>query len=44
MLKSSIKDWGLKPFRSLNVWYMVVSFKEFVKDKWDSYNMHGNGV
>ena len=44
MAKSWVKDWGPKPFRTIDVWFMELGFKEFVKEKWSSYNVQGNSI
>jgi len=44
VLKSCIKDWGPKPFRSLDVWLAEPGFKALVKEKWGSYLVHGNSM
>ena len=42
--KSWAKDWGPKPFRSIDTWFMEPGFKEFVKEKWGSYNGQGDNI
>ena len=37
VVKSMLKDWGPRPFRSIDAWFMESNFKELVKDKWNSY-------
>jgi len=37
-------DLHKKPFRSLDAWQTIVCFKEFVKEKLDSYIVEGNGM
>jgi len=44
VLKSCVKDWGPKPFRSFDVWLKELRFKVMVKDKWDSYEVQGNSM
>jgi len=44
ILKDIDIDWGLKPFRCLNVWQKDVRFKELVRTKWESYVLRGNGL
>ena len=39
-----VKDWGPKPFRTINVWLLERGFKDLVKDKWMSYIVQGNGI
>ncbi|GKU94307.1 hypothetical protein SLEP1_g7822 [Rubroshorea leprosula] len=41
MLMSSSKDWGPKPFRSLDCWLEHKEFSSFVHEKWNSYNVEG---
>jgi len=36
------KDWGPKPFRSIDVWLLDGDFKNLVKEKWNSYNVQGD--
>jgi len=42
--KSWAKDWGPKPFRSIDAWFMEPGFKEYVKEKWGSYNGQENKI
>jgi len=35
-------DWGPKPFKSLNIWFLDPSFKNTVKQSWESYFGIGN--
>ena len=44
VVKSSVKDWGPRPFRTIDAWFMEPGFKEFVKEKWCSYNVQGNSI
>ena len=37
LVKSLVKDWGLKPLRTIDAWCMELGFKELVQDKWSSY-------
>ena len=37
VVNSVDKDWGPKPFRSIDAWLMEKGFREMVKDKWLSY-------
>ncbi|KAL8536190.1 hypothetical protein ACS0TY_011723 [Phlomoides rotata] len=41
MLEICVKDWGPKPFRFFNAWLSYPRFKEFVIDKWRSYEVGG---
>jgi len=44
MVKSLVKVWGPRPFRTIDVWYLKSGFKELVKDKWKSYYVQGNDM
>ena len=44
LVKTSIKDWGPKPFKTIDAWLMEPGFKELVKDKWKAYEVQGNGI
>jgi len=33
VVKSFIKDWGLRPFRTIYAWHMESGFKDMLKDK-----------
>jgi len=37
VVKSMVKDWGLKPFRTIDAWLLEHGFKVWVNDKWKSY-------
>ncbi|GKV28721.1 hypothetical protein SLEP1_g37737 [Rubroshorea leprosula] len=41
LLVNSGKDWGPKPFRSLDCWLDHKEFSTFVQEKWNSYNVEG---
>lgn len=41
-VKSLVKDWDPRPFRTIDSWYMESGFKELVKEKWLSYFVQGN--
>nr|AFN88206.1 putative retrotransposon [Phaseolus vulgaris] len=43
-MKSLVKDWSPKPFRTIDAWLMERGFKDIVKDKWMPYAVHGNGI
>lgn len=43
LLEVKVRDWGPKPFRSINAWHTHPSFKEFVCNKWQSYRVLGWG-
>lgn len=36
-------DWGPKPFRSINAWLSHPSFKDFVTNRWQQYEVQGWG-
>jgi len=42
MVKSMDKDWGPKPFRTIDAWFMERGFGEMVKNNWNSYSVQGN--
>ncbi|XP_068476267.1 uncharacterized protein [Phaseolus vulgaris] len=44
VLKSCVKDWGPKPFRTLDVWLKEPGFIAMVKVKWESYQVEGNCI
>ncbi|XP_068471265.1 uncharacterized protein [Phaseolus vulgaris] len=44
VLKSCVKDWGPKPFRTLDVWLKEPGFTAMIKDKWESYQVEGNRI
>ncbi|XP_068472510.1 uncharacterized protein [Phaseolus vulgaris] len=44
ILKDINIDWGLKPFRCLDLWQKYVRFKELVRTKWETYDIKGNGL
>ena len=44
VMKSCVKDWGPKPFRSMDVWLAKPGFKGMVKEKWGSYLVQGNSM
>ncbi|XP_068487034.1 uncharacterized protein [Phaseolus vulgaris] len=44
VVKSTVKDWGPKPFRSIDAWIMERGFTGLVKDKWSSYSAQGNAL
>jgi len=44
VVKSTVKDWGPKPFRSIDAWIMDRGFNGMVKDKWSSYSTQGNAL
>ena len=42
VLKSVTIDWGPKPFKTLDIWKSDPTFKEVVKQSWDTYIGKGN--
>ena len=44
VVKSVEKDWGPKPFRSIDAWFSERGFREMVKGKWLSYPTEGNAL
>lgn len=43
-MKDSTFNWGLKPFRVLNCWFLHEGFAKFVEDEWGKINVHGWGA
>ena len=41
VVKSMVKDWGPKPFRSIDAWLLERGFHQMIKDKWGSYDVQG---
>jgi len=37
-------DWGPRPFRSFDVWQKDSRFKDFVRLKWDNFDVQGSGI
>jgi len=44
VVKSWVKDWGPKPFKTVDAWLLEPGFKELVKGKWNSYEVQGNSM
>jgi len=44
VVKTLDKDWGPKPFRTIDAWHMERGFSEMVKEKWQSYSVHGDVI
>jgi len=44
VLKVSLMDWRPKPFRSLDVWQKDNRFLDFVRSKWQTYEVFGGGM
>lgn len=42
-IEESRKDWGPKPFKFFNQWMQHSDFKDFVREKWNSFNIQGWG-
>jgi len=42
VVKSLDKDWGPKPFRTIDAWLTEKGFMEMVKDRWSSYSVQGS--
>lgn len=36
-----VQDWGTKPFRVVNSWFMHMEFYKFVEDKWRQLKVDG---
>ena len=43
-MKDSTFNWGLKPFRVLNCWFLHEGFAKFVEDEWGKINVDGWGA
>jgi len=37
------ENWGPKPFRTLRCWEKFLGYKNFVRDRWNSFNLEGWG-
>ena len=44
VVKSVDKDWGPRPFRTIDAWHMERGFTGMVKEKWQSYVVQGNEI
>jgi len=44
VVKSVEKDWGPKPFRTIDAWFLERGFSRIVQDKWRSYSVQGYGL
>ncbi|XP_068504066.1 uncharacterized protein [Phaseolus vulgaris] len=40
--KSWVKDWGPRPFKTIDVWLSKFGFKDLVKGKWNNYDVQEN--
>ena len=40
--KSWAKDWGPRPFKTIDAWLLEPGFKDLVKGKWNNYEVQGN--
>lgn len=43
LFRSKVVDWGPKPFKVLNCWFMDPRFKEFVRKQWEQISIPGPG-
>jgi hypothetical protein len=43
LLSVDDENWGPKPFRMLKSWATLPGYHEFVKDKWQSFQVNGWG-
>ncbi|KAL8464304.1 hypothetical protein ACS0TY_033995 [Phlomoides rotata] len=43
LLEIKVKDSGPKPFRCINAWMSFLGFKDFIRDKWNNYEVEGWG-
>jgi len=44
MVKSWLKDWDPKPFKTIDAWLKEPGFKNLVKEKWKAYEVQGNDI
>jgi len=44
VVKSVNKDWGPRPFRTIDAWHMEMGLYGMVKEKWQSYVVQGNEI
>jgi len=44
VVKCLIKDWGPRPFKTIDAWMMEPGFKEMVRSKWHSYVVHSDNI
>jgi len=44
VVKSSIMDWGPKPFRTFDVWQHVEGFNDVVRNAWEASTSRGNSL
>jgi len=44
VVKCVSKDWGPRPFRTIDSWQMEPKFKDMVKAKWSSYAVQGDNI
>jgi len=42
VVKTMDKDWGPKPFRTIDAWLLERGFNGMVKETWQSYTVQGN--
>lgn len=41
LLDSVVRDWGPRPFRSINAWFSHPDFKNFIMDRWRNFKVEG---
>lgn len=41
VLEIVVRDWGPRPFRSIDAWFDHPEFKKFILDKWRNYSVQG---
>ena len=44
VVKSVDKDWGSRPFKTIDAWHMERGFTGMVKEMWQSYVVQGNEI
>jgi len=44
MIKCLDKDWGPKPFRSIDAWLSEKGFAGMVEERWKSYKSEGSAI
>jgi len=44
MVKCMSRDWGPRPFRTIDTWQMEPGFKEMVRAKWNTYAPQSNNI
>ncbi|GLT59681.1 hypothetical protein SLA2020_324880 [Shorea laevis] len=43
MLQTRVENWGPKPFRTIDSWLTHPEFEQFVKERWNSFEVRGWG-